>query len=146
METIYLLFYLVNERSTWQEVLKVKLKLDAILNHIQTLQEPDKCTPTPSKETPWTGLVTEGVFSREMPFSYSSLDEWQSIATCSYQRHLLEMEKQILKFLKEKFIPFLEHLERDTKDSTHTLTAMLRVAYELSGAASTPMYILTVDE
>ena len=133
----------MSERSAWQEILKVKLKLDAILEHAQMLQNSEVPLPTPITLT--TCAATPSAFSREMPFCYASLEEWQSIAVCGHQQHWLSSQKQILKFLIEELIPHISLMKEETSDSIHIFTAMVRAVYELAGIESKPVYIRTDD-
>ena len=109
--TIHIFLYLhtVSERSQWQEILKVKSKLDNIMEHFQSLQNElrleDKglqasgCAQTSNPQSQRPSPIPT------RPLAYSSLKDWQAMAEYEHRQQLSAWEAELLKFCRDVVLP-----------------------------------------
>lgn len=128
MQTILYLLT-VNERSPWEDVWKIKTTLEALTEHAQKIRD------TRSEDN---ALLKEGVRRKAVThttpktLAYSSLEEWESMATAELQLMFSQYELNLLEFVNQKLLPLLP--------ITDCPTHMLQTIYELAGI-SKPIYV-----
>ena len=123
---------IVNERSPWEDVWRIKTTLEALTEHAQTMKNAGSVSPTHA-------LLEEDVKRTPIastPLAYSSLEEWQSMATAELQLLLSRCELDLLEFVNQKFLPLLPVADCPT----HTLQTI----YEMAGIPK-PIYVKVSD-
>ncbi len=128
----------VNERSPWEDVWRIKTTLEALTEHAQKIRD----TGAEDKGTPSLALQKEDVrrkaLAHDTPkaLAYSSLEEWESMATAELQLMLSRYELDLLEFINRKLLPLLPTVDCPTH--------MLQTIYELAGI-SKPIYVKLSD-
>ena len=129
---------IVNERSPWEDVWRIKTTLEALNEHAQKIRDAgseDKVTPTPA-------LLKEGVKRKPITYTtpktlaYGSLEEWESMATAEPQLLLSRYELDLLEFINQKLLPLLPIDDCPTH--------ILQTIYELAGIPK-PIYVKISD-
>ena len=124
----------VNERSPWEDVWRIKTTLEALTEHAQKIKDEDhKFSHRPAS------LREDGQrksYAAPKTLAYSSLEEWESMATAELQLLLKRYELGLLEFVNQKLLPFLPA----TNCPTHTLQTI----YELAGIPK-PIYVKISD-
>ena len=92
---LHCVYFSVSEKQTWQEVYQVKLKLDTLSSKVASLQLSSLSAPLLPRHTatPLQGSVTP---SPPSCFAYSSLEEWNGLTACEFQRRLAAFEVELL--------------------------------------------------
>ncbi len=114
-----MLFHAVSERTKWQDVLKVKTKLDLLNLRIQALQKQltakenvgdprDTHPDTPAPVIPHQLLPS---LSPPPPLGYVSLGDWQALALSELQVKLRSCEVEVLRFCTEVLLPKIAHVQ-----------------------------------
>lgn len=127
----------VNERSSWDEVWKIKIKLEALAEHVHRIRGVQfQEVINPASERKDTGREP---FTDVPPkvFAYSSLDEWETMATVKLQLSLSAYELELVKFVNQKLLPLLPVVNCPT----HVVQAV----YELMGIEPKPIYLKLSD-
>ena len=125
---------IVNERSPWEDVWRIKTTLEALTEHAQKMKDTGSVSPTPAllKED----VKRSPIASTPKTLAYSSLEEWQSMATAELQLLLSRCELDLLEFVNQKLLPLLPVADCPT----HTLQTI----YELAGIPK-PIYVKVSD-
>ncbi len=127
----------VNERSPWEDVWRIKTTLEALTEHAQKIMDSgsEDCkfslSPALLKED-----VKSKLSSAPKTLAYSSLEEWESMATAELQLLLSRYELGLLEFINQKVLPLLPVGDCPT----HTLQTI----YELAGIPK-PIYVKISD-
>ena len=119
---LFVCFYkfTVSDRSSWQEVLRIKSKLDFITEQTHHLQQELKevlsipSPPPPPPPSPPSG-PEQGATSHTRPlaaeiepvepFVYSSLKDWHAMAKVAHYRQLYAWEAEMLSFCEQIILP-----------------------------------------
>lgn len=121
---LFVCFYnfAVSDRSSWQEVFRIKSKLDLINERTHCLQqEPNEVVSLPSPPPPPSGPEPSATAHTwpELepldPFVYSSLKDWHAMAKVGHCRQLYTWEAELLSFCEQIILPrasCLRHTDR----------------------------------
>ena len=124
---LFVCFYkfAVSDRSSWQEVLRIKSKLDFITEQTHHLQQELKemlsiPSPPPPPPPPRSG-PEQGATSHAQhvaaevepvdPFVYSSLKDWHAMAKVAHYCQLYAWETEMLSFCEKIILPRATHVE-----------------------------------
>ena len=122
---LFVCFYkfAVSDRSSWQEVLRIKSKLDFITEKTHHLQQELKeilSIPSPPPSPPHSG-PEQGATSHTRPvaaevelvepFVYSSLKDWHAMAKVAHYRQLYAWETEMLSFCEKIILPRATHVK-----------------------------------
>ena len=119
---VCLFVFAVSDRSSWQEVLRIKSKLDFITERTHCLQPelnkmvsiPSHPPPPPSGPEPSATSHTQPVATELEPlepFVYSSLKDWHAMAKVDHYRQLYTWEAELLSFCEQVILPKVSHLQ-----------------------------------
>jgi len=118
---LYHLYSAVSDRTPWQDVLRIKSKLDSITEHIYSLQEELKTgssSPSPSGAK-WSSAspsqLTAVGTEPEEPFAYSSLKDWQVLTESDHRRQLYTCEAELLDLCERIILPKVNHIHHTDK-------------------------------
>ena len=131
--TWYLL--IVNERSPWEDVWRIKTTLEALTEHAQKIKDTgfeDKDRALLKEDVKRKSVV----YTAPKTLAYGSLEEWESMATAELQLLLNRCELDQLEFINQKLLPLLPVNDCPTH--------ILQVIYELAGIPK-PIYVKISD-
>ena len=100
----------VSEKQTWQEVYQVKFKLDTLSSKVVSLQL--SSVSAPHTATPLQGSVAP---SPPSCLAYSSLEEWNGLTACEFQRRLAAFEVELLSCCRRVFIQRVAQIRPDDR-------------------------------
>lgn len=144
----------VSSRSTWEEVLSVKTKIDLLMEcYYKVLSTYDRRDRPHSlsllgeeRRDSFAMLgheVTEGT-----EFGYSSVRDWDTLVDTELQRSFKQWEEKYLTEIHQTLMPALsQYASRGSSEANsvdvHTITSMLRVACSASDIPTKPIYLDT---
>ena len=123
----------MTERSSWEEVWQIKTKLEALTEHAHKVRDDQLCTRREA-----ASAEKESGKGLEHPklIAYSSLEEWQSVATLEQELTLSRMESELLQYVNQKLLPLLP--------MANCPTHLMQTVYELVGLTK-PIYVKVGD-
>ena len=121
---------IVNERSPWEEVWKVKSKLEALTEHAQKIR--DGHTQDKSNSDGSTRDDSAVTVAPHQDVAYKSLKEWESMATTELELLVSKQELQLVQFISDKLLPLLP--------VANCPTHIMQTIYELVGLKN-PIYV-----
>lgn len=129
---------IVNERSPWEDVWRIKTTLEALSEHAQKIRDAgieDKVSPMPALQK--VDVKRKPIaYTTPKTLAYTSLEEWESMATAELQLLLSRYELDLIEFVNQKLLPLLP--------VTDCPTHMLQTIYELAGIPK-PIYVKISD-
>ena len=88
----------MNERSSWEEVWRIKTKLEALTEHVHGVGNHGDIVPV--KEAGSADVCRK-------TFVYSSTAEWESLVTAEMELLLSKHELELEQFINQKLLPLL---------------------------------------
>ena len=120
----------MNERSSWQEVWRIKTKLEALTEHAQMKKKRDAHT----QDGPAISSDESAVKAPPAPqiLTYSSLKEWESMSTIELELLVSTQELKLVQFINDKLLPLLP--------MANCPIHIMQTVYELAGLTK-PIYV-----
>ena len=115
----------MNERSSWEEVWRIKTKLEALTEHAHDVGNHGGIDLVP---------VEEGgsICVPHKTFVYSCTAEWESLVTAEMELLLSKHELELMQFVNQKLLPLLP--------VAGCPTHMIQTIFELVGITK-PIYV-----
>lgn len=153
------LLYIVAERSTWQDILHMKTKLDLIKQSYNSLI--DSCNQMTASSTSGQlevdDIVTVAsneavepkpdvtILSPAAPrLSFPSLDEWSTLSRTEHQRSFKQWEVEYLSAVEQDILPHVSHYISSLppgSEQTTKAVSVIRTLFMASKVSSRPVYL-----
>ena len=132
----------VSERSSWQEILYLKTKVDLLMECYHMILDSDRRVHETSR-CDRDGLKLKLDDSPNVEFAYSSLRDWIRLSSLMLQKKHKLWEKHYLTDVKDTLIPRVcQYIEEAcSKGNKNAAVSMLQALYLASDIHTKPVYL-----